>query len=289
MRINKRAVALAFGAALLSSLGNASERLVTLGGDVTEIVFALGAGDRVVAVDSSSVSPPKVRQLLQLGYLRALSAEGVLSVSADRIIANADIGPPAVKQQILAAGQQLELVEATPTPEQLYDKIRRLASLLGTVAAGDDIIAALKADFAALAERRQRLSHRPGVLFVMNHGGGAPMIAGRNTAADSMIQLMGGRNVADAIRAYKPMTAEALVNAAPDWIVVTDQGLEQFGGVDGLLRQPGMALTPAAESRRILSMDALLLLGFGPRTADAATTLFNALHGESENDAQRDY
>lgn len=274
-------------AVLASNMAAAADRLITLGGDVTEIVFALGAGDQVVAVDSSSLYPAEVAALPQVGYLRALSAEGLLSLDADRVLANSDMGPPAVRRQLAAAGQQVEFVASTPSPEALYSKIRTLAELLDKTARGEALIAELQAEFKVLAERGRALAERPRVLFVMNHGGSAPMIAGAGTAADSMISLMGAKNAAAAIQGYKPMTAEAVVAAAPQWLLITDQGLAQFGGAQALMSQAGVSLTPAAKQGQLLSMDALLLLGFGPRSAEAARRLFNAVHGEASSVARR--
>ena len=275
----KAVLVLLFGGAVSVPLWAEEERLVTIGGDVTEIVFALGAGDQVVAVDTSSLYPPAVQQLPQLGYLRNLSAEGVLSVRADRILANSDMGPPPVKTQLMASGIALELIPNQPSLAALYEKIEQIAAALGRQSQGHEISENLRRKFATLEERRAGLKTRPGVLFIMNHGGGSPMIAGADTAPDTLISLMGGRNVASAIRGYKPMTPEAVVSAAPEWLLISDQGLAQFGSVDALFRQPGLQLTPAARKQHVISMDALLLMGFGPRTADAATTLFDRLHG----------
>ena len=103
-------------------------------------------------------------------------------------------------------------------------------------------------------------------------------VAGRRTAADSIIALAGGRNAVEGYEGYKPLTAEAAAGAAPDVILVTSRGLETSGGVDELLKQPGLSLTPAGKARRVIAMDDLLLLGFGPRLGQAAKELCDQLH-----------
>lgn len=99
------------------------------------------------------------------------------------------------------------------------------------------------------------------------------MVAGVSTAADSIIALAGGQNAVSGYSGYKPLTPESAVAAQPDIILLTSQGLEAIGGSEGLRGLPGLALTPAVKNDQIIAMDALLLLGFGPRTADAAMTL----------------
>ena len=122
-----------------------------------------------------------------------------------------------------------------------------------------------------LAELTDRNAHRR-VLFVMHHGS-APMAAGRDTSADAIIRLSGADNAVTAYTGYKPLTPEATVLAAPDVILTTDQSLEQVGGIEAFTRHPALALTPAGKAGNVISMDALLLLGFGPRTLQAAIEL----------------
>ncbi|MCV6604901.1 MAG: ABC transporter substrate-binding protein, partial [Porticoccaceae bacterium] len=106
----------------------------------------------------------------------------------------------------------------------------------------------------------------PKVLFILGHGGGAPMVAGEQTSADTMIRLAGGRNVFTGFTGYKPMTAEAIVRANPDIVLLTTQGRRGLGNSDGVLKLPGIGFTEAGRQQRILDYDALLLLGFGLRT-----------------------
>ena len=99
------------------------------------------------------------------------------------------------------------------------------------------------------------------------------MVAGVNTAADSIIRLAGAENVVTGYEGYKPLSPESATSLAPEILLVTSQGVEQAGGVDSIFAVPGLSLTPAAKEKKVVVMDSLLLLGFGPRTADAALEL----------------
>jgi iron complex transport system substrate-binding protein len=120
----------------------------------------------------------------------------------------------------------------------------------------------------------------PKVLFVFAHGAGTWNVAGVGTAADEMIRLAGGRNAATGYAGYRPLTAEAVVAAQPDVILTGSGGLAGRGGQEGLLKVPGVGSTPAGRDRRVVAMDELYLLGFGPRTAEAVRELNRELSGE---------
>jgi iron complex transport system substrate-binding protein len=125
-------------------------------------------------------------------------------------------------------------------------------------------------------------SERPGVLFLLSIGTGTPLAAGRETAANGIIQLSGGRNVIDGFTGYKPLSPEAAVEAAPEVLLLTTQGLEMIGGEAGLLTLPQVAVTPAAEQRRVVTLEGQLLLGFGPRTGTAILELAHYLHPDAD-------
>jgi iron complex transport system substrate-binding protein len=254
------------------------ERIVAIGGPVTEIVFALGRGSEVVAVDSSSVYPEAVTKLPQVGYQRSLSTEGVLSLRPTRIVASTEAGPPQVVAQLKASGIPYVEAPAQHSVEGARVKITVLAKALDREAEGRALCAELDRRMARVKALLGANLVRPKVLFVYARGAGTMNIAGADTAADAMIALAGGVNAVSGYDGYKPMTPEALAAAAPEVILIPNRGLESLGGVDGLFRQPGVSLTPAGRNRRIVALDDLLLLGFGPRLADAVEQLAGALH-----------
>ena len=270
--------------ALLGTIGNAEEmasdssRIVTLGGTITEIVFALGAGERVVGVDASSSFPEAVNQLPKVAYHRRLSAEGVLSLRPTLIIATTEAGPPEAIQQLESAGVTVLVLPHEPTVENAIAKIERIAAALEVQARGTALIQALKEELSQVQSAIPQTAAQAKILFLYARGQGTLMVAGQDTAADTMIDLAGGTNAVQGYNGYKPLTSEAAVAAAPDLILLMDSGLESIGGAQGLWQLPGLALTPAGQQGRVLSMDGLFLLGFGPRLGQAVLALNEALY-----------
>jgi iron complex transport system substrate-binding protein len=252
--------------------------IVSIGGDVTEIVYALGAGDRVVAVDITSREPKAARDLLQVGYMRQLSAEPILSLAPKLVVAIADSGPPQVLDQLESAGTCLALIPDAHSTEGVIKKVEAVAEALDRQAEGAALMATLEAEFAALQSSLGVVQDKPRVLFLFSVGEGAPMVGGRKTSADAIIALAGGQNAIESFEEFKPASSEGIIAAAPDVVLVTELTLMKLGGVEGLLRRPDIAQTPAGKAKRIVAMDSLLLLGFGPRTPAAIRDLATALH-----------
>lgn len=257
-------------------------RVVSVGGAVTEIVAALGALCRVVAVDTTSEFPAAVRALPKVGYMRTLSAEGVVSTRPDLVLAVEQAGPPAVLSQLAAAGIAVHKVPESLDPDAVPDRIRNVAGALGLEAEGETLARAVADDLARLKAMVGTLPGRPRVLFLLSASSGAPLAAGRQTAADTMIALAGGRNAIDGFTGYKALTPEAAVMASPDIVLMMREAVALAGGEAAILSLPQVAVTPAGKSRRLVTMGGVYLLGLGPRTAHAARDLAAALHPERD-------
>ncbi|WP_025897975.1 heme/hemin ABC transporter substrate-binding protein [Sneathiella glossodoripedis] len=251
----------------------AEDRVISIGGSVTETIYALEKGELLVGSDTTSYFPAAAAQLPKVGYMRALSSEGILSLKPSMILASEDSGPPTVLKQLKATGVSLHEIKAAKTIADVKDNILQIGTLLKVPDAANKLVKQLDYKLEKLASTKSNQTKTPRVLFLMNHGASSPMVAGRETSADAIIALAGGENVAQNFIRYKPLTPESAANLAPDVLLVSEQTLQQIGGTDKLLELPGMALTPAGKARNIVTMDALLLLGFGPRTADAAIEL----------------
>lgn len=257
-----------------------TSRIVTVGGPVTEIVFALGVGDRVVARDDSSLYPPQVNALESVGYVRRLSAEPVLATEPTLIIAEPDAGPPEAVAQLRASGVTFLIVPHEDSIEGVIQTITVIATALGRESEGAQLIQKIEADYAAAQSLLQTSESRPRVMFIYARGAGSVSVAGTNTSAATMIALAGAENAVTEYEGYKPITAEAVVAAQPDVILMMSRGLDSLGGIDGLLEQPGIAQTPAGENRRVVAMDDLYLLGFSTRVGTAVFDLAYLLHDE---------
>jgi len=257
----------------------AAERVVSVGGSITEIVYALGEADRLVAVDSTSLYPEAATELPDVGYLRQLSAEPILSLEPTLVLAEPDAGPPAALDQLRAAEVELVVVSDDTSPTGVGNKIAAVAAALDVPEAGRALSNRVAGEFAALARDREALSARPTVLFLLAVGNGAPLAGGAGTSSQAVIALAGGVNAVKGFTGYKPLSPEAIVGAAPDFILVTERTLDLLGGRDGLRALPGIAATPAGQAEDgIVAMDGLKLLGFGPRTPEAARELMDTLH-----------
>lgn len=271
--------ALALLALLLpAAAAQAAGRVVSVGGALTEIVYGLGARDLLVAVDSTSTFPPEAEGLPDVGYIRALSAEPILALSPDLVLAVEGSGPEATLRQLRQAGVRVEMINEEPGAELVPGRIRAVAVLLGREPAGEALAARVEEELDRAQELVADATSRPRVLFVMSAGRGAPQAAGRNTAAARIIELAGGVNAVDGYAGYKPLSAEAAVAAAPDVVLAMDSTVEALGGAGAMLDLPELRQTPAGREGRLVAMDGLLLLGFGPRTGQAVQTLARALH-----------
>ncbi len=251
------------------SAGPAS-RVVSLGGGITELVVALGAGQQLVGVDDSSTHPEQLRGTPTVGFYRAVSSEGVLSLAPDLVIAHEGAGPPAALAQLEAAGVAVAVLPEEASVDGLHQRLAMLGALLDRTEQAATLRSGMDAQLQALPAPA---SPRPRVMFVYARGGGTLNVSGTGTAADAMIRLAGGDNAVTGYDGYRPLTAEAAVVAAPDLVLLTTGGLQAVGGVDGLLASPGLSTTPAGKARRVVAMDDLYLLGFGPRTPAAAAEL----------------
>jgi iron complex transport system substrate-binding protein len=267
----------------------AARRIVAVGGPVTEIAFALGAGDRVIATDTSSVYPPEATRLPQVGYQRALAAETLLAHAPDLVLASADAGPPTALAQLRTAGVRVELIPTASTIEEAARRVEAVGAALGVGPPATALAIRLRRDAEQARARCCSVPGRsaPGAVVVYARGGGTVMLAGTDTPAAAILDLAGARNAITGFSGYKPISAEALVHAAPDVIVIPARGLASLGGEAGLLALPGVADTPAGRRHRIVAIDDLLLLGFGPRLPSAIDELSRRIGEPRAQDAMR--
>ena len=256
------------------------ERIVSLDGSTTEILFALGVGEKVVGRDDSSYYPPEAQRLPSVGYQFRLSAEGILSLKPTLVIGREDVRPKEVVEQLERAGVAVVLVPATPSVEGAKAKIRTVAQAVGRVEQGEALVRALERDLLLL--KAFQAQHAPKgrlkALFLYLRSPGTTYVCGEGSTPVGVMALAGLDNAAQGIRECKPMTAESVVAARPEVIVVFKKGLESVGGLEGLLKLPGVAQTPAGEKRKVVTMDDLYLGSFGPRAGRAALDLFRAAY-----------
>jgi iron complex transport system substrate-binding protein len=258
-----------------------TSKLVTIGGAVTEIVYALGEGDRLVARDSTSMYPEEALKLPDVGYMRALSPEGVIAVNPTAILAVEGSGPADALAVLKTAGIPFETVPEGYDRAAILKKIDVVGDFLGVPEKARALEEKVGADLdVAIADAARRpQSERKRVLFILSFQNGRIMAAGRHTAADGIIGLAGAINATeDTFDGYKPLTDEAVINAKPDVVMVMTR--PGAGSTDEeVLAHPAIAVTPAGQNKAVLRMNSLHLLGFGPRTASAIRDLNKELYG----------
>ncbi len=258
-----------------------TERIIPLDGDVAEVVFALGLGDRVVATDLSATYPPEADALPQIGYQRALNTEPILEFDPTLLIGTDIAGPPEVIDELERVGVPVVIV---PTPSDASGpgtKIRAIAEVLGVPEEGERLADDVEAAIASATPADPADSPVAGLRVAMLYlrGPGTQLLFGDDMSIDWLIEATGAVNVADDLGVVDTadISAEALLGAAPDVLLVTEDGLASVGGIDGLLALPSVAGTPAALNGAVLSYDAQLMLGNGPRTGEFLATLVHDL------------
>lgn len=260
--------------ALLSALplvafAATQEKIVTLGGDVTEIVYALGAQSSLVARDSTSQWPQAANDLPDVGYLRQLNAEGILSMRPTLVLASAQAQPSLALKQVEQTRVRVVTVPASNALSVIDEKVRTIADATHQQAQGEILRKTLRAELAALPT--SSLNKR--VLFILNHGGMTAMAAGQQTGADAAIRAAGLQNAMQGFSRYQPLSQEGVIASQPDLVVISQDGVRALGGEENLWTLPGLAQTPAGRNRQMLAIDDMALLGFSVRTPKAIQQL----------------
>jgi heme transport system substrate-binding protein len=257
---------------------NDAGRIVSVGGSVTEILYALGLEQRVIAVDSTSIYPARAAaEKPNVGYMRQLSAEGVLGLGPSLVLAAEGSGPKGTIAVLEAASIPFVQVPDHFTGEGIVEKIRLIAQATGAAARGECLAKLVSTDLDALAALRARIAQPRKALFVLSFMNGRPMVAGRATAADGIIKLAGAINAVTEYEGYKPISDESVIAARPDAILAMERPSFRLDA-QTVFEHPAFATTPAAAQRAFISMEGLYLLGFGPRAARAARDLAVTLY-----------
>jgi iron complex transport system substrate-binding protein len=255
-------------------------RLVSIGGSLTEIVYALGHEGQLVGRDSTSVYPPQVSKIPDVGYSRQLAPEGVLSVAPTAILLLEGGGPPEAIEVLEKASVPLLIIPETFDEAGILRKIRFTGAALGEAEKAEELALAVERDIASARELIAGGSATKRVLFILSVQGGRILASGRGTAADGIIAMAGAVNVFQDYDGYKQVSDEAVMEAAPDVILMMSRGEDLDVANTELLANAALAATPAAQNGAIVRMDGVYLLGFGPRTGQAVRDLAVELYGK---------
>ncbi|MCO5221526.1 MAG: ABC transporter substrate-binding protein [Thermomicrobiales bacterium] len=257
-------------------------RIVPLSGDIAEIVWDLGLGANIVAVDVSATHPPQLLALPKVGYERVLNAEGILAMEPTVVIGKTAAGPAEVLDQVAGAGVPLVIVASSETIEAPMEKIEAVSTALGVQDAGQALAAKVAEEIRAAQELAAQATESPSAVILLIQEGGVQLMAGGGTVANAMLEAAGATDAGAAagVMGYQPVTPEALVAAAPEIIVTMAMGAEAVGGLEGVLALPGVSETPAGQNGRVYLYDDEMLVGMTPRTGQQLMAMIADFHPE---------
>lgn len=254
-----------------------STRIAVAGGSLTEIAYFLGAEARLVAVDTTSNYPAAARELPSIGYVRALSAEGLLSLGPTLVLGENDMGPPEVVASLEAAGLPMVRVAETASAAGIVAKVRCVAAVLGLADHAEALIEKRLTPAVAALGALSPPAAPVRAVVLLGIRDGSPIGAGAGTSAHGVLQMAGATNALADFAGWKPVSLEAMADAQADFVVMPMRGVTAAGGVAEVLRHPAIAPSLAGREDRLIVMDGMELLGFGPRTLHAAVRLAERL------------
>jgi len=248
-----------------------ASRIVSAGGSVTEIIYALGAESRLVAVDTTSNFPSSAADLPSVGYVRALSTEGMLSTRPTLILGEDDMGPPEVLSQLSSLGIELAVIPERWHGQGIVEKVRCISSIVGVgQSARDALIEKLQNHMDDLSIQRSRIDKPIRVALLLALRDGVPTAAGSETSGHGVLEMAGLTNVFADFEGWKPIAPEAMIKRNPEVIFITERSAKAAGGIEAVIADPIIELTDAGSSGNVFAVDGMALLGFGPRTITTA-------------------
>lgn len=255
-----------------------TSRIVCVSKQLNEIIFALGAGDKIVGVDLSSTYPPDLKKLPTVGYHRLLSAEGIISLNPTLVIHDGNIAPASVLTQLEKVGIPVKEFHSPTTIDSTKILIRNVAKEFGAEKKAEEIIDKLDADLKKAVEKKKDYKTIPKVLII--HYGRANnnyFVMGKRGDQNSLLDMAGGVNAADT-SGFRLLSAESIANSQPDVILATDFGFDMQGSVEKFVGLPGIGLTPAAKNNKIYRIEEHDMVYFGPRTGEIVLMLMDLIH-----------
>ncbi|MBO6655816.1 MAG: ABC transporter substrate-binding protein [Pseudomonadales bacterium] len=256
-----------------------ASRIAIAGGSITEVIYFLGEESRIIATDRTSNFPEEATKFPSVGYVRSLSAEGILSLKPSLVLGEDDMGPEEIVTQLAATSVDIRKLSEAHTTQGVLTKIRCIGSILGVESKAEARISEqLESDLNELQviAATQR-SDKPRVALLLMFAEGSPIIAGHDTSGDGVLAMAGAANAFAAVEGWKPVSLEAMVKANPDHLIITARGFGAAGGLDGLKENPALRLTKAVTENHIHVIDGMALLGFGPRTLSTAVSISESL------------
>ena len=246
-------------------------KIVVAGGSITEIVYFLGMEDKLVGVDITSNFPKEAKKLKSIGYLRNLSIEGILSLSPGLVLAEEDIGPPIIVNQLRKTSIDLRIIKEKNNLNGIHDKIVCISKILNTsLEDNKDYVELQKKLYRVRNLKKINSKKIKKILLILMMRGSSPVVAGKNTSGQGFIEMIGHENSMKNLNGWKPVSSEEIIKKNPDYIIITKRAFKSFSSLDQFLSIPGISSTLAAKKKNIIVKDGMSMLGFGPRTINVA-------------------
>ena len=254
------------------SKANDHSRIIIAGGSLTEIVFFLGLEDKLIGVDITSNFPESAKEIPSIGYVRTLSAEGILSLEPSLILGENDMGPPMVIDQIQKTSVDLRIIPEKRSVIGILEKINCIGSIINyksetTTLINDKLIAMVD---ELLQLQKTNSTKNTKAMLILSMGGTSPVVAGRNTSGNGFINMIGAQNIFESHEGWKPVSEESILNNNPDIIIIPQREVHKNSSIASFLDSSHLKKTKAVKNNNIISEDAMAMLGFGPRTIDIA-------------------
>lgn len=259
---------------------NGQERIVCISKQYSEIIFALGAEKELVAVDLSSTYPDAVKKLPTVGYHRALTAEGIIAQHPTLILHDNNIGPENVVRQLAALHIPLKtFADSVHDISQTKGLIREMGTYFHKEAKAEAICSKLDKDIETALQQRSRFHDTPKVMIIhFGRANNVYLTMTRKSTAAKMIEWAGGSLSVNGEKGMLPLSAEAVAQADPDVVLLTDFGYDRLGGSDKVKQLPGLAGTRAALNNRIYRIEEHDIVYLGPRTGENVLLFQRLIH-----------
>jgi len=261
-----------------------SSRIVVAGGSITEIIYFLNSEEKIVALDVTSNYPEKAKELPSIGYVRNLSAEGILSMNPSIVFGEDDMGPPGVIKQLRDINIDLRIIPEEKTIDGILDKIYCIASIIDKVPnAESKINSTLIPDILNIEKRLSTFTLIPKrVMFIFSIKGNKIIVAGSGTSGDGFIKMTGSENIFSTIEGWKTVSQEAIIKENPDYVIMSKRDLHNSKTIKSISENPIFKNIRAFEEQNIIFDDAMAMLGFGPRTIKSVLNAVNIMYLKNE-------
>jgi iron complex transport system substrate-binding protein len=257
------------------------ERVVCVSKQLNEFLFAIGAQDVLVGRDLTSVYPPEIGRITSVGYHRALSAEGIISLRPTLFLNDGNYGPAAVTEQLRKVGIPMLTLDPGPTVDSAQAILAALGQRFHREAAAESVLAAWRRGMSEALRDTLRWASLPRPRVLIMHFGqifNDYLALKRGSIGDQMLRWAGAENAIDSVGGMMRLTPELIARAAPDIIVATDVGFDRLGSVQKFAAMPGVSLTPAGRNGRIYRIAETDVMYYGPRTPEAIHRLASFFH-----------